>query len=165
MEQIRLANLNDLSAITDIYNSTIAGRKVTADTELVTVEDRLDWYHAHNNTRRPLWVLEDENREICGWASLQNFYGRIAYDGTAEISIYIKESHRGKGFGRYLLHYIISQCHQLKVHTLLGFVFGHNNESMKLFHNAGFKEWGHLPGVAVMDDKRYDLKILGYKIN
>ncbi|AUZ06308.1 putative acyl-CoA N-acyltransferase [Vitreoscilla sp. C1] len=39
---IRIAQEADLKEIINIYNSTIASRKVTADLKPVTVEERLD---------------------------------------------------------------------------------------------------------------------------
>ncbi|MGF6848058.1 L-amino acid N-acyltransferase YncA [Chitinophaga sp. W3I9] len=51
--QFRHATEADLPRIVEIYNTTIASRMVTADTSPVTVESRLPWFHAHNNTRRP----------------------------------------------------------------------------------------------------------------
>lgn len=161
---IRLATIKDLPAITAIYNSTIAGRKVTADTEEVSVSDRLDWFHAHDSHRRPLWVMEADDPTIAGWVSLQDFYGRVAYNGTAEISIYVAAEMRGKGIGKKLMQHVINSCPTLHIHTLLGFIFGHNNESIQLFEKSGFNEWGHFPEVAEMDQQRYDLKIFGLKI-
>lgn len=160
-----MATISDLPAITDIYNSTVASRKVTADIEEVTVADRMNWFDAHQAQRRPLWVWEDESKKIIGWMSLQDFYGRKAYDGTAEISIYISPESRGKGLGKKLLQYAIKACPSLHVHTLLGFIFAHNNESLQLCVSMGFMEWAHLPRIAKMDDNEYDLKILGYRIN
>lgn len=48
---LRQAKIEDLPDIVDIYNSTIPGRMVTADTEFVTVEDKLDWFYAHNSEK------------------------------------------------------------------------------------------------------------------
>jgi L-amino acid N-acyltransferase YncA len=45
-----------------------------------------------------LWIVENDESEIIGWVSFQDFYGRSAYDGTAEISIYLDEKFRGKGY-------------------------------------------------------------------
>ncbi|WP_392388724.1 GNAT family N-acetyltransferase, partial [Bacillus licheniformis] len=42
--KLRIANREDLPAVVDIYNSTIASRMVTADTEPVTPEERLNWF-------------------------------------------------------------------------------------------------------------------------
>jgi L-amino acid N-acyltransferase YncA len=159
------ATLNDLEEIVFIYNSTVASRLVTADTEPVTEAQKLDWFHAHNPNTRPLWmVYEKENEPCIGWVSFQNFYGRPAYSGTAEISIYLHPSSRSKGFGKKILAYAISQCSTLQIHTLLGFIFAHNIPSIQLFEKMGFTVWANFPDVAIMDEKKYSLQILGKKI-
>lgn len=157
------AALEDLPLIVEIYNSTVAGRMVTADTEPVSVADKLPWFHAHNPDTRPLWIVKDGHTTI-GWASYNNFYGRPAYDGTAEISIYLHPSARGKGYGKKILEHCILQANTLGIHTLLGFIFSHNEPSISLFQNMGFKEWGLLPAVARMDGQSYSLSIFGLKI-
>lgn len=158
----RDATLEDLPFIVDIYNSTIESRLVTADTEPVSVNDKLKWFLHHNKATRPIWVgCEDD--EIIGWISFKDFYGRPAYNGTAEISIYLAEAHRGKGYGKQMLSHSINQCKQLGIHTLLGFIFEQNIASLKLFQNLGFEEWGHLKDIAQLDEKFCSLKILGLK--
>jgi phosphinothricin acetyltransferase len=160
---LRLATLDDLPAIVAIYNSTIAGRMVTADLEPVSVESRLPWFHAHQPARRPLWVAKQDGR-IVAWISLSDFYGRPAYNGTAEVSIYLDESVRGQGMGSQLLQYVLETAPQFGVHTLLGFIFGHNVPSLKLFQRFGFASWAHLPEVAQLDGVARDLIILGRKL-
>ncbi|QHS59286.1 GNAT family N-acetyltransferase [Chitinophaga agri] len=159
----RNATLEDLPEIVAIYNTTIAGRMVTADTEPVSVESRLHWFNIHSPEKRPLWMVEDEGVTV-GWVSFQSFYGRPAYDGTAEISIYLHENSRGKGYGKKILTYAMEQCAAIKVHTLLGFIFAHNVPSLKLFEQLGFKEWAHLPNIAVLDGVERSLNILGKRI-
>ncbi|WP_228892724.1 GNAT family N-acetyltransferase [Pseudoduganella aquatica] len=165
----RIATLNDLPTIVAIYNSTIASREVTADTEPVSVESRLAWFHEHTPERRPLWVIEgaDDNSAapaILGWISYSNFYGRPAYSGTAEVSIYISEEARGKGIGRYALQEAIDFAPSINVHTLLGFIFGHNQPSLGLFSRFGFETWANLPKVANLDGIERDLIILGKRV-
>jgi L-amino acid N-acyltransferase YncA len=156
------AHLSDLSAIVKTYNSTIEGRMVTADLEHVTVESKLDWFHHHNPITRPLWIVKAEE-EYAGWLSFQDFYGRPAYSGTAEVSIYLEENMRGKGLGKICLQKAIDSCPKLKITNLLGFIFGHNDPSLKLFYQLGFEKWAHLPGVANMEGMERDLIILGRK--
>ncbi|MGW8392494.1 N-acetyltransferase family protein [Pseudoduganella sp. HUAS MS19] len=161
----RLATLDDLPAIVAIYNSTVASREVTADTEPVSVASRLSWFHEHQPERRPLWVIEQAGRDgILGWISYSNFYGRPAYAGTAEVSVYIDEAWRGKGVGRYALQQAIDFAPQVKVHTLLGFIFGHNKASLALFEKFGFETWANLPQVANLDGIERDLIILGKRV-
>ncbi|HWK23644.1 MAG TPA: GNAT family N-acetyltransferase [Ureibacillus sp.] len=160
----RDATIDDLPKIVEIYNSTIPGRMVTADTEPVTVEDRLNWFHAHNPTKRPLWVVETGNK-ICGWVSLQDFYGRPAYKATAEVSIYLDENFRGHGLGKTVLSKVIEAAPSCDVDTLLGFIFSHNEPSLRLFEKFGFERWAHFPEVATLDGIKRDLVILGKKLS
>ena len=161
--KFRNASIEDLPVIVEIYNSTIPSRMVTADTEPISINDRVEWFKEHNPDKRPLWVVEVEG-EICGWVSFQSFYGRPAYNGTAEVSIYFQKDFRGKGLGKKTLTQIIEECPKFKIDTLLGFIFAHNEPSIKLFTSFGFEKWGHLPEVAKLDGIKRDLVIFGRKI-
>jgi L-amino acid N-acyltransferase YncA len=159
----RLACFDDLPQIVAIYNSTIASRMVTADTEPIGVESRHAWFAEHTPERRPLWVIEQEGK-IIGWLSYSNFYGRPAYSGTAELSIYLHEDARGKGLGKYFLQQAIDFAPKVGVHTLLGFIFGHNEPSLKLFEAFAFERWATMPRVANLDGIERDLIILGKRV-
>ncbi len=161
-QTIRLAELKDLTSIVEIYNLSIPGRLATADTEPVTVESRLEWFHSHKGNR-PLYIVEEDGKAIA-FLSFKSFYGRPAYSITAEIGIYIHPEHQKKGLGKILLQKAIDISPELKLENLLGFIFGHNEPSIKLFKNYGFTEWGVLPGLARIDGKKIDLKIFGKKI-
>lgn len=159
----RLARFDDLPAIVAIYNSTVASRQVTADTEPVSVESRHAWFAEHTPDKRPLWVVEDAG-SVIGWLSYSNFYGRPAYAATAELSIYLHEDARGKGLGRYLLAQAIDFAPKIGVHTLLGFIFGHNLPSLKLFEAFDFARWATMPRVANLDGVERDLIIVGKRV-
>ena len=164
MLHYRDATQNDLVRIVEIYNSVVPTRMVTADTELVTVESRQKWFEEHDPSRRPLWVIENSNNEMIGWVSFQSFYGRPAYDATVEISIYLGTQHRGKGLGKEILKYCIDNGGKLGIKTLLGFIFSHNEPSLKLFRYFGFEDWATLPNIVVLDGQEKGLKILGKRI-
>lgn len=150
----------DLPGIVAIYNTTIPGRMVTADTEPVTVASRVPWFRAHDPRTRPLWVVLD-GATICAWLSFNSFYGRPAYQPTAEVSLYVAESHRRRGLGRDLLRLAIQRAPACGVRNLLGFIWAHNEPSLALFTAFGFAQWGYLPRVAVLDGIERDLVILG----
>jgi L-amino acid N-acyltransferase YncA len=163
MLQYRDAVIADLPRIVEIYNSIVAGRMVTADTEPVNVESRIAWFNAHDPHFRPLWMVMDDNENI-GWVSFQWFYGRPAYNGTAELSIYLDEKVRGKGYGEKILQHAMDSCGALKIKTLLGYIFAHNLPSLKLFRKLGFADWGHFPRIAELDGVERDLIIVGKRI-
>jgi L-amino acid N-acyltransferase YncA len=154
------AALEDLADIVNIYNATIPSRRVTADLEPVSVESRRKWFEEHSPELRPIWVMKEDGH-IIAWLSFQSFYGRPAYLATAEVSIYVAEAYHGRGIGSMLLEKAIQECPRLHILTLLGFVFAHNEPSVKLLKKFGFSEWGYLPQVANLDGIERDLVILG----
>lgn len=153
----------DLPAIVAIYNATIPSRVATADTEPVSVDSRVPWFHAHAPTTRPLWVMHDTDT-IAGWLSFQSFYGRPAYHATAEVSLYVHEQYRRSGVARRLLSEAIRRSPSLGLSTLVGFIFAHNVPSLSLFERFGFERWGHLPRVAELDGIERDLVIVGRRL-
>ena len=163
--KVRDAVAADLPAIVEIYNSTIPGRMVSADTEPVSVEQRLGWFDEHEPSRRPIWVAE-EGGEVIGWLSLSEFFDRRpAYRATAEIGVYIREDHRGEGLGRRLVEEAIRRGPELGLKTLTAGAFAHNAASIRLFERMGFREWAHFPRVAELDGVERDLVVLGLRLD
>jgi L-amino acid N-acyltransferase YncA len=161
---IRHANETDLPAIVAIYNSAVPSRMATADLDPVSVASRLPWFQGRTPSQRPLWVIEKEGK-VAGWLSFQSFYGRPAYHTTAEISIYIAPDFHRCGLGNQLLEKAINESPSLGLKTLLGFIFAHNQPSLKLFETFGFKQWGYLHQVAELDGVERDLIIMGLRIS
>jgi L-amino acid N-acyltransferase YncA len=161
---VRDAREADLPRIVAIYNEAIPGRRATADTEPVTVDSRRAWFHEHAPGRRPLWVVESGD-VIVGWLSFQSFYGRPAYAATAEVSVYVSGDAQRDGNGRRLLTLAIARAPGLGLATLVAFIFGHNEPSLRLFERHGFARWGLLPRVARLDGVERDLVILGRRLD
>jgi len=160
---MRNATEKDLPRIVGIYNSTVPTRLATADTEPVSVESKRPWFLAHTPGRHPILVHEEAG-EVIAWVSFQPFYGRPAYDHTAEISIYLAPEARGKGLGKRLLREAMDMTPSLGIKTLLGFIFSHNEPSIRLFRGFGFEDWAMLPDIAEMDGREYSLSILGLRL-
>lgn len=159
---IRLANINDLESIVEIYNQTISLKNVTADTSAVSVESKIDWFNQFND-KRPIWVYISDDKVIA-WLSIRSFYGRPAYDKTVEIGMYIDENYRQKGIGATMLVHALNECKKINIETILAFIFGNNHVSLNFFNKYGFTEYGNLPKVAEIEGEKIDLKILGIKL-
>jgi phosphinothricin acetyltransferase len=67
--------------------------------------------------------------------------------------------------GKKLLQAALEKAPELRIDTVLGFVFGHNAPSVRLFEGFGFEPWGTLPRVAVLDGVERDLVILGRRLD
>ncbi len=160
---VRDATENDLASIVGIYNTAIPGRMATADTTPVTVESRGAWFRDHSTGRRPLWVSVDDGT-VAGWLSFQSFYGRPAYRATAELSVYVAPTYHRRGIARELMQRAVTRSPDLGLRTLLGFIFGHNEPSLRLFESFGFSRMGVLPRVAELDGVERDLVIVGRRV-
>ncbi|MCU0547534.1 MAG: N-acetyltransferase family protein [Oscillatoriaceae cyanobacterium Prado104] len=161
--EIRDAVESDLPAIVDIYNAAIPGRMATADLEPISVESRLAWYREHSPNSWPIWIMESETT-VVGWLSLQMFYGRQAYQHTAEVSIYVAPDRQCCGVGQKLLDRAIKRCPELGIKTLIGVIFARNHPSLKLFEKFGFQRWGYLPKIAELDGIEEDSVIVGLRL-
>jgi L-amino acid N-acyltransferase YncA len=161
--KIRDAVESDLFAIVQIYNAAIPGRMATADLKPVSVESRLAWYREHSPSSLPIWVMESEQNIVVGWLSFQLFYGRAAYQHTAEVSIYVAPDRQSCGIGQKLLQSAITQSPKLRLKTLMAIIFAHNQPSLMLFQKFGFQQWGYLPQVAEVDGVERDVIILGLR--
>ena len=161
---IRDATEADLPAIVAIYNATIPGGMVTADTTPVTVAERLPWFRAHTPERRPIWVVDDPAGHVSAWFSFSDFHPRPAYHPTAEISIYVAETHRRRGLADVLLRRGIERAPALGLKSLVGLVWAHNEPSLRLCAKHGFERWGHLPRVALLHGVERDLVIVGRRV-
>ena len=62
---IRLAAIDDLPRIVEIYNQSIAGKQATADLQPVSVADRQAWFDAHTRNR-PLVVAQTSSENSLG---------------------------------------------------------------------------------------------------
>jgi L-amino acid N-acyltransferase YncA len=46
----------------------------------------------------------------------------------------------------------------------LGYIFAHNEPSLKLFRSFGFTDWANLPDIAVLDGVERSLVIVGKRV-
>ena len=162
---IRDATEADLPRIVAIYNAAIPSRMATADTEPISVESRREWFHKFSPNRRPIWVM-DSDESIIGWLCFNDFYeGRPAYHVTAEVSVYVAPEHQRQGIGKALLGEAIHRAPALGFKTLLCYIFGHNEPSLRLCNQFGFTQWGHLPRIAELDGEERDLVIYGLRLD
>lgn len=163
MVLLKNAEKEDLPLFTKVYNQAIQMRNVTADIEEVTESEMASIFTQHD-TSRPLYTILDDQEQAIGYASLNYFYGRPAYDETAELSIYLDVETRGKGYGTKVMQLLEQEAVALDIHYLTGYVFAQNIPCNRLFEKQGYSLWGKLPQIAHIDEKRLDLNIWGKQI-
>jgi L-amino acid N-acyltransferase YncA len=160
---IRNAAFDDLADIIRIYNAAISGKKAVADAEPITVESRVEWFLAHNDSRRPLWVLELDG-QMAGWISLQSYSTNAAFQHTAEVSLFVDDEFQGNGYGTFLLGSLLAKCSTFGIETLMGVCFADNERVIALNQRLGLRQWGRLRQVANICGELRDLVIMGINL-
>jgi L-amino acid N-acyltransferase YncA len=155
---IRRATVNDLDAITEIYNDAILKTVATFDTEPKSCDEQKIWFESHGS-KYPLIVGECDD-EIVGWASLSVYSDRCAYSDTAEVSVYVAEKHRGRGFGRKILENIVQMGEEEGLHVLIARIAQGNENSIHIFEAMGFTHVGVLKEVGRKFGKLLDVYLM-----
>ncbi|UCB53574.1 MAG: N-acetyltransferase [Candidatus Zixiibacteriota bacterium] len=158
MLTIRPATLTDLPAITDIYNESILKTVATFDTEPKTPEEQMIWFAEHG-PKYPILVAEG-NGIVVGWASLSKWSDRCAYSDTAEISLYVRENHQGKGIGRKLLVAIVEEGQKAGLHTIIARIAEASEASIYLHKSVGFEHVGTMKEVGRKFGKLLDVYLM-----
>jgi L-amino acid N-acyltransferase YncA len=161
---IRVAYMDDLQGIVDIYNQAVPSHRSTANTSLVTVDGRKAWFLEHDPLRRPIFVAEID-RQMVGWCSLSTYRpGRAALRFTAEISYYVSDNFKKQGIGSALIRHALEACPGFEIKNVVAVVIDQNEGSWKLLEKMGFCRWGHLPGVLDFDGNEFGEYYYGIRI-
>jgi phosphinothricin acetyltransferase len=161
---IRLAQKEDLPALTEIYNQAIINGGCTADMDTFTVEERLPWFESHQNEMYPLYVYTIDEK-IVAYVHLSGYRpGRRAMKHVAEVSYYVHSDYHGQHIGSALLSFAIEKARELGLKTILAILLGCNNKSIGLLEKYKFEKWGLLPDIADFDGKICSHLYYGLKI-
>jgi L-amino acid N-acyltransferase YncA len=155
----REATLKDISQITKIYNQGIEDRIATLEIRLRNEEEMKEWLLQRSKKHKVL-VIEGENGEVHGWASINVFNSRCCYSGVADLSIYIEREMRGKGLGKILLGSLIETAKEQGFHKLVLSTFKINEAGQKLYKALGFREVGTYEKHGILDGKWVDVTIM-----
>lgn len=140
MLHIRPAIKEDIVFITEIYNDAIKNTVATFDTEIKSVDDRMQWFMQHDE-KHPV-IIAEINNQVVGWASLSKWSDRCAYDTTVEESVYVHKDFRGRGIGKALLEIITLEAGNLGVHTILARITEGNESSIHIHQLMGYDHIG-----------------------
>ncbi|GAB3028424.1 arsinothricin resistance N-acetyltransferase ArsN1 family A [Bowmanella dokdonensis] len=159
--QIRYAGREDVTAITDIYNTGITSGTGTFDTALRRHRDIAAWLQADD--LYPVLVAEMAGR-VVGFARLFEYRPRDCYKGIAEFSIYLAEDAQGQGVGTKLLGELLVAAKAWGFHKVLSRIFTFNAASRALCKKLGFREVGVYERHGQLNGKWLDVVIVEYLV-
>jgi len=155
---IRKAAVNDLAAITEIYNDAVVHTTASFDIEPRSMEKQRQWFDSHG-PRFPVLVAEI-NGKVAGWASLSQWSDRCAYSATAEASLYIREGDRDKGTGKALLIALLDEGQKAGLHTIIARIVEGNEASIHICESLGFMHIGAMKEVGRKFGRLLDVHLM-----
>jgi len=158
---LRTARAEDAAAICDIHNQGIVDRVATLDTTLRTPQACGDWLAARTD-RHPVIVAEHGAAApaVVGWASINSFNPRPAYDHVADVSVYVERAWRGCGVGTRLLAELIDRARRLGYHKVVLAALASNGAGLALYARAGFSRVGVYREQGQLDGRWVDVVIM-----
>ncbi len=163
--RIRLAELADAGAIRAIYNVEVLESTNTFDMVPRTMAEQEAWILEHSGVHPAIVAVEEPGSEtgpgsgdgsggsrpgsggqvgangeiVLGFGSLSSFRERSGYSATAENSVYVDRTVRGRGVGRALLAELLVLASAHGFHSVIARIAGHNELSIGLHQAAGFE--------------------------
>jgi L-amino acid N-acyltransferase len=148
--RIRLAELADAEAIRAIYNVEVLDSTNTFDMVQRSPAEQEAWILRHRGVHPALVATEPPDpagrdrigangEMVLGFGSLSAFRARSGYSATAEDSVYVDRTQRGKGVGKALLAELLVLASAHGFHSVIARIAGHNETSIGLHEAAGFE--------------------------
>ena len=155
MYTIRLATDEDKDQVMAIFNYYIENTMAAYPLKALPVQawDHLKGLCIQGN----LWVAEDSEGAIAGFAMLKSFMSLETFAHTADVGYFIHHDHTHQGLGTRLLAQLESTAKALNISVLVANVSSLNPESLAFHTHAGFTECGRIPGVGKKQCQHFDL--------
>ena len=147
---IRVMNTDDSNRILEIYKMGLETGNATFETIVPSWDD---WDSMHNKHSRFVYI---ENEKILGWIALSPVSTRKAYEGVAEVSVYVDTCTLGKGIGTRLMEEVIQSSELNGIWTLYSSVFPENTATIKLHEKFGFRIIGRRERIAQLGSRWRD---------
>ena len=146
----RFVHSNDIPRIREIYAPFIS---TTVTFEMVVPDENEMLQRMQSITQTYPWIVLEEHGAVQGYAYLSTFNPRAAYQHTADLSIYLSEDVKGKGYGRKLCELLFEIAKLQHIHRIVSLITEENTPS-KIFHEKiGFVCQGTLEKVGYKHDR------------
>lgn len=157
MPEVRPAVLDDLPALTELYNYYVVHTAITFDVAMQLPEQRRAWFDEHQHSARHRLLVAEEHGAIVGYASSSRWRPKPAYETTVESSVYVRHDAVGRGIGRLLYGGLFDAIADADVHTVVAGVALPNAASVALHERFEFRRVGVFRAVGRKFDQFWDV--------
>lgn len=163
MAGLRVATLEDVDRIAEIYGRYVEGSPASFEVEPPTaneMEERI----AEGLQRFP-WLVGVWEGRVVGYAYGSGFRSRQAYQWSVEASVYLAEDIRGHGFGKALGVALNTILREQGFVNLFGVVTLPNPASVALMESLGMTKAGVWRQVGYKQGEWHDVGVWQRRIN
>ncbi|WP_424466668.1 N-acetyltransferase family protein [Pseudoclavibacter helvolus] len=157
---IRDATVDDIPAITEIYNEDILTTTVSWNASPVDDNNRLEWLARQTAAGNPVLVTVNAAGAVLGYATYGDFRPFDGYRHTVEHAVYLRSSARGNGLGKALVRAVIDHARAAGKHALVAAIDADNAASIALHERLGFTHAGRLDQVGTKFGRWLDVVFL-----
>ena len=144
----------DWPAVRAIYAEGIATGDATFETEPPS------WDHFDAEHLREHRLVAVTDGDVGGWAALAPVSDRCAYQGVAEVSVYVAAARRGHRVGRTLLESLLHSADRAGIWTVQAGIFPENVASVRLHQRLGFRVVGRRERLGSLNGVWRDVLLL-----
>lgn len=143
MGEYRFAEMAEeyLDKVRDLYSHYVLNTSATFHARVPTREEMRDIVFFSSPKYRTFVILAGD--ELCGYVLLTQHKKREAYDGTAEVTVYLKPECKGRGLGSLAVKHIEAYAVGQGLHVLVATICGQNEASIRVFERNGYTKCAH----------------------
>ncbi len=148
---IRPATPADARSIAEIYAPYVADTAISFEEtppDAAEIARRMEGAH--------LWLVDETDGDITGYAYATPWRSRHAYRFTVETTVYVASEQHGRGVGRRLYEELLAQLGALGFVTAVAGITLPNEQSVEFHRSLGFGDVGTFPKVGYKFDTWYD---------
>ena len=153
--RMRDAEVADFPALAAIYNQSIMAGVATMDTKPVGP----DYFDAFAGEDQALLVAV-QDRRLIGWGVVKRYSDRPGYRVACETSLYLDETHTGRGIGARMLAALVERAGALGYRHLAAKITAANDGSVRFHERHGFERVGVQRRIGRLGDTWHDVVIL-----
>lgn len=160
---IRFAKAADVAAMLEIYRPFVEN---TAFSFEYSTPDEAEFLRRFQTiTEQFPWLVWEENGEILGYAYAGKAFERVAYNWTAEISVYLHPNVHRQGVGRKLYEKLENILKMQGYQVVYALITAENEVSIA-FHSAmGYRLIGDFPNSGYKFGKWYGVVWMEKRLN
>ncbi|MFV0558761.1 MAG: GNAT family N-acetyltransferase [Enterococcus sp.] len=142
----RIATPTDAKALVAIYAPYVNETTITFECSVPT-EAEFGQRICQTLKKYPYLVAENEQGELLGYAYASSYKGRMAYDWSVEVTIYLAPKAKGQGVGRTLYQKLEAYLTKQHVVNLTACINDGNYESVRFHEKFGYQKVATFPKI------------------